>query len=57
MTIELCRVRACAEIEITVDVDFGTEFGYSGDVSQAVQDALGHTGAIVLDVTEWEQVP
>ncbi len=53
----LVRVKAYAEIEITVDVDFATDVGYSADVERAVQDAIGHTGAKVEDVTEWETVP
>lgn len=51
----MITVRARAEIEIQVDVPgFNTTID-SGDVLQAVQDAIGHTGAIVEDVTEWTE--
>lgn len=51
------RVKAYAEIEITVGVDFATDRLYMEDVRQAVQDAIGHTGAQVADVAAWEVVP
>ena len=54
---ERVRVKAQAEIEIAVDVDFTDKnTSLSQDVAQAVQDALGHTGATVHDVTDWEIV-
>lgn len=49
----LVRCRAVVEVEITVDVDVATEQSFSEDVCQAVQDAIGHTGAKVIDSVDW----
>jgi hypothetical protein len=48
-------VKARVDIEIIVDVPLDDELNYA-TVQQAVQDAIGHTGAVVLDVVEYEQV-
>lgn len=50
------RVKALAQVEIVVDVDDEDGVLDSGIVQQAVQDAIGHTGAVLVDVDEWEEI-
>ena len=48
------KVYVCFDAEITlVDEEVPDEEGY-GVLAQAVQSLIGHTGAVVLDVTEYE---
>ena len=51
------RARFEAEFDVEVEVeDFeqGTNFA---QVRQALQDALGYTGLVIYDVTEYEEIP
>lgn len=45
--------RVKAHFEADIIVEFEDELLDYGSVTQAVQDAIGHTGAVVDDVTEW----
>ena len=50
-----CLVRFDVELLLTGD-EVPETLNYA-EIQQAVQDAIGHTGAVVIDVTEYEQQP
>jgi len=49
-----CVFEATYEVECEFDMERGVTFGL---IQQAIQDALGYTGLIVHDVTEYEEIP
>lgn len=51
----MITLRVTATIEIVIDVAGFESTIDSTDVSQAVQNEIGHTGAIVVDVVEWQE--
>jgi hypothetical protein len=55
--VRMVTVTATAEIEIEIQVEVvGLDTTVDDhDVAQAVQDELGHTGAVVTMLSEWQE--
>jgi hypothetical protein len=49
-----CAFEATYEVECEFDYEKGVSFAL---LHQAIQDALGYTGVVVDDVTEYEEIP
>jgi len=48
------RIRVSAEVSLVLDIDWSAGSAPDAVAQQAMQDALGHTGAVVEHVFDWE---